>query len=733
MGALLTHEGQSAANLGMTYHWLVPLIAAVLNGALGAVVLRYNPRHPLNRLFALLSLTLVFWHLDIFVLYYVHDAQSALYWSDVFRVGTLMAPAVAAHMLLVFSESRSRPLWILLGIAYALAIFLVLANAAGLLVEDLRTYSWGYYPIGTDLYRLIFVSTAFDLSLLMWILIDVVRTSESPRKRQQAKLWIVGSGIAIPLGMTNLIATSGIPFYPLGNLANVVYAGVVAYGMLRYRLMDIDIVIRKSGAYSLVTLLLIVPAFAVAVWMQARAFGRVDVDFSAGLGLLLVLVAVLFPMLRTQTESRLEESLFREKHEYRGILQEFTRSIVRILDREKLIRQLTSTLLETLQLDRVAIALRDDVKNSLSVDYTLGVAAALAEFPLQHGLVRALEGHQEAVLRDELEVSPNAWERTEAADACRINGWEVCIPLFAGGKLIGFMSLGRKRSMDAFFAEDLELLAMLAAEASVALENARLYEELKKSQDIIRRADRLSALGTLAAGIAHEIRNPLVSIQTFFQLAPQRLNDHEFLTEFLRLTSGEVKRITDLITELLSFAKSPSPSMSEVSVNDVLEGVARLVEPQVRKSQIQIIRELSADLPLVRADQDQLKQVFLNVLLNAAQAMQGPGRIIVATREISHHGEQFCQVRVTDSGQGIPGELQEHIFDPFFSTKEKGTGLGLAIAHQIVTEHGGFIVVDSEVGTGTTFCIHLRPAEAKTGGLFEDPPLLAAGGRLKHW
>ncbi|MFQ5668188.1 MAG: ATP-binding protein, partial [Candidatus Binatia bacterium] len=281
------------------------------------------------------------------------------------------------------------------------------------------------------------------------------------------------------------------------------------------------------------------------------------------------------------------------------------------------------------------------------------------------------------------------------------------IPLSATGKLMGFISLGRRRNLDAFFAEDLELLGTLAAEASVALENARLYEELKKSQDIIRRADRLSALGTLAAGIAHEVRNPLVSIQTFFQLAPDRLHDEEFFTTFLGMTAKEVKRISDLITELLSFARAPTPSLRAVNLNETVDRVVTLLEPQARKHKLSIIRELSPTLPTAHADSDQIKQVLINLVLNAIQATQPGGTISIATRSVQHRNTTVAQLEVRDTGSGIPPAQLEHIFNPFFTTKEKGTGLGLAIAHQIVTEHGGRIAAKSQEERGTSFFIDL--------------------------
>jgi signal transduction histidine kinase len=717
----------------MTYHWVVPLVAAFLNAFVGLIVLRHDSKNPLNRGFGLLSAAIVCWNLNIFVLYAFSDEATALYWSNVFRVGTLMGTGIAAHLMIMLSGTSSKIIWSLLGVSYAATLVLVGANATGDLIRNLRTYSWGFYPVGTTLYEVFPVLLLYNFVLSQVVLIRTARTSDSPRQRQQARLWIVGTAIAMPLGMTNMLATFGVPFYPLGNLASVVYAGFIAYSIIRYRLMDIDIVVTKGGAYTLVTLLVIAPAFGFVVWLQSRSFGRVDVDFSVAMLALFIVVAVLFPILRSRAEARLERSFFRKKHEYRAALSDFTRSIVRILDRSELAHRLAETLGSTLAVDRTSIALLDPARSVVSMVRTEGMPPAIDEFPADHSFVQVLERRQDPVLLDELEASRREGER-QAAEICRQNGWEVCLPMMGGRKLLGFIGLGRKKNLDPFFAEELELLGTLAAEAGVALENAQLSEELRRSREIIRRADRLSALGTLAAGIAHEIRNPLVSIQTFFQLAPDRLHDQEFLTEFLRLTSGEVKRITDLISDLLAFARSPSPSMAEVDLNDLIEGVVRLVEPQVRSGQITIRKSLAADLPSTRADRDQLKQVFLNVLLNAMQAMEGGGEITIATTRVTHNGDSYCQVAIADSGAGIPPESLDDIFNPFFTTKDKGTGLGLAITNQVVAEHEGFISVDSAVGRGTTFRIHLRPAGPVSEEQQVDENVLrAAGIRRRHW
>jgi len=254
----------------------------------------------------------------------------------------------------------------------------------------------------------------------------------------------------------------------------------------------------------------------------------------------------------------------------------------------------------------------------------------------------------------------------------------------------------------------------LGAEASVALENARLYDELRRSKDIIRRADRLSALGTLAAGIAHEIRNPMVSIQTFFQLVPDRLHDEEFLTTFLGMAASEVKRISALINELLSFARSPTRTLGPVQLNDIAESVTTLLEPEARKHNLTLKRVLASNLATITGDADQIKQVMINLVLNAIQATPSGGLVSITTRAAPHRDRLYGRVEISDTGAGMPSDQLDHIFDPFFTTKDKGTGLGLAIAHQIVSEHGGAITVESTEGRGTSFSIDFPAAERTT-------------------
>jgi len=239
--------------------------------------------------------------------------------------------------------------------------------------------------------------------------------------------------------------------------------------------------------------------------------------------------------------------------------------------------------------------------------------------------------------------------------------------------------------------------------------------ELKQSQDTLRRADRLSSLGLLTAGLAHEIRNPLVAIRTFTQLLPERYSDPEFREGFQALALKEVDRICGLINDLLSFARPSKPNVASENVNDVIDNIARILESQAKEKGVEISREFGADLPKVWIDREQMKQVFMNLILNAIQAMKGAGKVTLMSRAISKNGigpaGEFVQIEVKDNGIGIPEESLQHIFDPFFTSKDEGSGLGLAVSHQIVQEHGGFVTVESTVGKGTSFFVHVPVAK----------------------
>ena len=242
---------------------------------------------------------------------------------------------------------------------------------------------------------------------------------------------------------------------------------------------------------------------------------------------------------------------------------------------------------------------------------------------------------------------------------------------------------------------------------------------LKRLEMQIRRSDRLASLGTLSAGMAHEIKNPLVSIKTFAQLLPERYQDSDFRETFFSLIGHEVDRIDSLVNQLLRFARPAKPLLKPMHVHEVLEKALLLVGHRLYQKDVKLVRSWHADVDTIRADADQIEQVFLNFFINALDAMRTGGSLTVST-DISSTGswpaalpaqaddaQEILRVTVQDDGTGIKPEDVPHVFDPFFTTKDYGTGLGLSVVHGIVQEHGGQIEVESELDRGTSFHILL--------------------------
>jgi len=274
-------------------------------------------------------------------------------------------------------------------------------------------------------------------------------------------------------------------------------------------------------------------------------------------------------------------------------------------------------------------------------------------------------------------------------------------------KILGVLRVSDKEGD--FVEEDAKILIILANHMAVAMENGELYrdlqanmEELRQTQEQLIQSAKLAAIGELASNVAHEINNPLTSIIGFTELSKEE-DDLGMIRRSLAIIEKESLRARDIVKQLLGFARKKPLQLTEVKINDVLREVVVLSSSQARMSKVKISEEYG-DVPVTTGDIDQLKQVFLNVITNAVHAMPDGGTLTIKT---SIRGE-YIFMRITDTGPGIPEDIRQRIFEPFFSTKkEKGTGLGLSISYRIIQDHGGRIDVESEDGKGATFIIRL--------------------------
>jgi signal transduction histidine kinase len=484
----------------------------------------------------------------------------------------------------------------------------------------------------------------------------------------------------------------------------------ITYSILKHRLMDINIVLRKGTTYVLLILLLFVPSFLLIILGQKIFFGKIDYLFSAVVFLILLSVTVFFHRIKPGTEKAVEQLFFKDRYDYRETLSKFSKAMVSILNLQSLSKRIIETITQTMGVEKASLFLLNEEKGGFELfeSKNIRITSSSTLLPKGNPLVHYLQKMGEIVIREELAKGMHIPELNEVVREMTSLEAEASIPLISKGQLIGMINLSHKFTKDIYSHEDIELLSTLANQTAIAIENAKLYEDLKKSKSYIRRADRLASLGTLTAGLAHEIRNPLVAIKTFTQLLPERLDDDEFRTQFLNIASGEVDRIALLINELLDFARPSDPKLELEDINNILDGMILLISTEAKKKQIHIIKNYAANLPSVEIDREQIKQVFLNILLNAVDATPENGKITVKTRSFTKPGgEPYLQIEFTDTGHGIPKEHLEDIFNPFFTTKTTGSGLGLSISNQIIQDHRGYIDVESQLNKGTSFFVNL--------------------------
>jgi len=298
----------------------------------------------------------------------------------------------------------------------------------------------------------------------------------------------------------------------------------------------------------------------------------------------------------------------------------------------------------------------------------------------------------------------------------------VVIPLFTKERVLGAIAADHTEPGRRLTKETLDSVMTFAQQAGLAIQNASMYQELKnfsrqmeekiqkttadlrKTEAQLIRSEKLAALGQLAAGIAHEIRNPLTSINILIHSLRERLPSENSQQEDLKVIEEEIHRMNEIVDQFLRFAKPAPPFFEKTDVLSIVEETLQLLRLQAEKQRIAVEREFQT-LPMILIDPEQMKQAMLNLLLNAIQAMPEGGLLTLKGRN-SEDG-QWIHLSIQDSGMGISGEDIDKLFDPFFSTKEGGVGLGLSITHRIIDQHHGKIEVESSPGMGTLFTVWL--------------------------
>jgi signal transduction histidine kinase len=687
---------------------ILPLSSAILNLFLVILILFKGKEGKLNHSFALLCFCAMIWNFGYYLLYSSSSKDLALLSRQINFFGAVFVPPTFLYFTMILTKKfskRSKNIFLATLIS---SFILFLLNFRGFTTNDVIQFSWGYLPAAAKTGFVFILLFIFCISYALFLLFKTLKMTVGAKHNQLryvAYAAIVGFGG----GATNFITVHipKIAMYPLGNGIVLLWLGIIAYAIAKHHLMDIDIVIKKGAVYAYLAFLVIVPCMIIIIFAQKFFFGHTNAFFSFLAFCTVLLASLVILKVKPEIEEYIEKRLFKDKYEYKKALTELSEIIVSFLDEKELFKKAGNIFTKDLGAEKFSFFMMDKEKRA----YTLRASHNLQnhkfkELPHRDPFLNWLNEKKESVVKEVLEQSmddPHIKTLVERLDAMES---EVCIPLMTRDALIGIINLGHKRSGEMYSHEDLDLLIHFASQASIALENSRLYQEMQQTQMLMRRTDRLASLGSLTAGLAHELRNPLVTIKTFLDLLPQRYQDKEFRGDFLKLTTTEVDRINTLVTDLLDFARPTKPNVKKKDVNQVLGDVIHLVTVEANKRDIAIATDLE-ETPQATLDEDQMKQVFLNIFLNSIEAISARGKISVTSRGIQKNGVEYVQVEIADNGKGIPKKILDNIFDPFFTTKAKGVGLGLSISHQIVQEHNGTIEVESRAKKGTTFVVNI--------------------------
>ncbi len=279
------------------------------------------------------------------------------------------------------------------------------------------------------------------------------------------------------------------------------------------------------------------------------------------------------------------------------------------------------------------------------------------------------------------------------------------LPLTLENNVVGILRIFFEKKRQ-FSSEELDFAIAIAEQSVLAIDKARLIEAtLAQYDQLAIQTEKLSALGRMAAGIAHEINNPLAGILLYGSNLIKKVPDKGPLKEGLEVIIRETVRCKGIIQELLEFSRDREPRKTPCNINTIIEKTLRILENEFRLRHVHIERRLLANMENILLDENQIAQVFVNLLLNAVHAIEDKGRITI--QSFSDPSRNRAMVTVTDTGCGIPQEHISNIFEPFFSTKPRGTGLGLAVSYGIIRNHGGNITVNSQPGQGSCFTIEL--------------------------
>jgi len=695
--------------------------------------------------------------------------------------GAIVIPSAFLHFTLLYlhlDRSRSK----LIKACYVFSAVYLALDFTPLFIQGVEPRFWfRWWPIPGILYhpfQIYFLGVVVYTHILLF---KRAFTEPTIIGKKQYRIVAIGTLIAYLGGSTNFFIWYNIPIPPIFNFLVVGYVALVAYAILHYRLWNIDFFIRKTLVFAGLFGILMAVVGVVTELAQSYVGQLVGIGKTTRQILSIFIVILLFDPTRKFLTNLTDKFLFQKKYDYHKLLKDASRGMSNIESLEHLLGLVVHFITMKMRVKNAAVLMREGTSDQYHLVYQRGFEKKFLTLTLYQNdpLIHYLESHKEAVdierIKEQVEAASYQRDKSEKAydyEAIRerMNQLQAscCVPSFLGRELRNILMLGEKKSGEYYSNEDLNLLYTLAQESSIAIENARLYDEaLRKSHELehineqlehsktllmkaLQEAEgankqlqdtqaqliheqKMATLGRLAASVGHEVNNPLtiLSMNVSRVILKYRKNQDMKVTEILDVFDKmgknieRIKAVVNTLTGLLK--KSEKGKFEALSLKLILEETLPLVQFQTyldNLSGTEVDFNVPGNVPLIRGDLERLQEVFLNLFINAYHAMAGKRhRKIGVQAEIDPKDPNMVAIHFRDNGSGMTEETAKKIFNYGFTTKPpgKGSGLGLYMCKYIIELHGGTIMVTSKLGEGTTFTLTL-PIYSETPTLAPKAP-----------
>ena len=661
-----------------------------------SILLRGRTRRA-QLLFAAFAADIGLWYLAQWLYHFVQ----ADVWARFTATLAVLLPQFALHLFeALVPEQRRSTLLRVAGVLMVPMLVLALSpqHRHGLVRGAIMLYVFGLIAAG------------------LWSLAVRGERSRSRAIQRRVRFLVLIGALAVAFTLADFLWFIGAPLPPVGAVLSIVFLFVLAESMTRERLVDL---------YDILGQLLVSTALAFCLAGIFYVFVVLVGGFNTmylNAVLAAIVILVLFEPLRQKVEEYIHRAFFRERVDLERATAKARRQLVHVLEVRELMQVVLSALEESRRATGAALYLREPLGSDFDLGLSFGpTPPARIEGATARPLIERLAAVPSIVLEElrfrvaekkKHDQTPDVEGDARLLAAAELLGPYrdgVCLAIRTESKaLVGLLVVVDDRVSDAFSPDEVALLETLSVQIGVVIENSEQYRRMQEK-------DRLAALGQMAAGLAHEVKNPLGAIKGAAQLLNDPVEDEpdENSREFVGIILEEVERLDRVVRSVLDYARPSKGNPGAVDVNAVVRRTLQVLA-SARDGSTSVHTDLASELPFVRADAEQLRQVLMNLVQNALQATDGTGNVSVVTRRRPTPGApgatELVEIAVRDDGPGMAPQVLKSLFVPFFTTKERGTGLGLAISQRMVEEMGGRIDVVSQPGAGSTFTVVL-PAD----------------------